>query len=247
MTSLRTLLSLALGALLAAPLSAGAAVTATTVSQPVTDPSVLVFVEPTGVPLTVSGTSNGGTGRLDLRCEGAATPVVDANVRPAASGVWTTTTVPGGRQRAERSHVLPARGAPRQRRHQPRRVRRQARDVPALARDRRRRRSEQRRPLRLPLLGAAAARPVDLAVDLHLRARGRLDDRADHVPHLRRRPSRAPDSSLPRPPGAPACSSITPTPTCRLRRPRSSTALPTPSACSRRRRRSRPIRARATS
>ena len=68
MTSLRTLLSLALGALLAAPLSAGAAVTATTVSQPVTDPSVLVFVEPTGVPLTVSGTSNGGTGRLDLRC-----------------------------------------------------------------------------------------------------------------------------------------------------------------------------------
>ena len=94
MTSLRTLLSLALGALLAAPLSAGAAVTATTVSQPVTDPSVLVFVEPTGVPLTVSGTSNGGTGRLDLRCEGAATPVVDANVRPAASGVWTATLSP---------------------------------------------------------------------------------------------------------------------------------------------------------
>ena len=94
MTSLRTLLSLALGALLAAPLPAGAAVTATTVSQPVTDPSVLVFVEPTGVPLTVSGTSNGGTGRLDLRCEGAATPVVDANVRPAASGVWTATLSP---------------------------------------------------------------------------------------------------------------------------------------------------------
>ena len=68
--------------------------TATTVSQPVTDPSVLVFVEPTGVPLTVSGTSNGGTGRLDLRCEGAATPVVDANVRPAASGVWTATLSP---------------------------------------------------------------------------------------------------------------------------------------------------------
>ena len=59
-----------------------------------TDPSVLVFVEPTGVPLTVSGTSNGGTGRLDLRCEGAATPVVDANVRPAASGVWTATLSP---------------------------------------------------------------------------------------------------------------------------------------------------------
>jgi hypothetical protein len=90
-TNLRTLLSLALGALLAAPLAAGAAVTATTVSQPAIDPSVLVFVEPAGVPLTISGTSNGGTGRLDLRCEGAATPVVDANVRPAATGVWTTT------------------------------------------------------------------------------------------------------------------------------------------------------------
>ena len=58
--------------------------TATTISEPVTDPSVLVFVEPAGLTLKVSGTSNGGTGRLDLRCEGAATPVVDANVRPTA-------------------------------------------------------------------------------------------------------------------------------------------------------------------
>ena len=32
--------------------------------------------------LKVSGTSNGGTGRLDLRCEGAANPVVFNNVRP---------------------------------------------------------------------------------------------------------------------------------------------------------------------
>jgi hypothetical protein len=90
-TSLRTLLSLAIAAVLAAPVAAGAAVTATTISEPVTDPSVLVFVEPTGFALKVSGTSNGGTGRLDLRCEGAAAPVVDANVRPTAAGVWTTT------------------------------------------------------------------------------------------------------------------------------------------------------------
>jgi hypothetical protein len=90
-TSLRTLLSIAVAAVLAAPVAAGAAVTATTVSEPVTDPSVLVFVEPAGLALKVSGTSNGGTGRLDLRCEGAATPVVDANVRPTAAGVWTTT------------------------------------------------------------------------------------------------------------------------------------------------------------
>ena len=90
-TSLRTLLSLAIAAALATPAAAGAAVTATTISEPVTDPSVLVFVEPAGFALKVSGTSNGGTGRLDLRCEGAATPVVDANVRPTAAGVWTTT------------------------------------------------------------------------------------------------------------------------------------------------------------
>ncbi|MDX6536031.1 MAG: hypothetical protein QOD37_372, partial [Gaiellales bacterium] len=91
MTSLRTLISLAIAAALAAPVAAGAAVTATSISQPATDPSVLVYVEPAGVTLTVSGTSNGGTGRLDLRCEGAANPVVDANVLPTAAGVWTVT------------------------------------------------------------------------------------------------------------------------------------------------------------
>jgi hypothetical protein len=90
-TSLRTLLSLAVAALLAAPVAAGAAVTATTISEPVTDPSVLVYVEPTGLTLKVSGTSDGGTGRLDLRCEGAASPVADDNVRPTATGVWATT------------------------------------------------------------------------------------------------------------------------------------------------------------
>jgi hypothetical protein len=90
-TNLRTILSIALAALFAAPVAAGAAVTATTISEPVSDPSVLVFVEPAGTTLRVSGTSNGGIGRLDLRCEGAATAVVDGNVRPTAAGVWTTT------------------------------------------------------------------------------------------------------------------------------------------------------------
>jgi hypothetical protein len=90
-TSLRTVLTLALAALFAAPVAAGAAVTATTISEPVNDPSVLVFVEPAGTPFRVSGTSNGGTDRLDLRCEGARTPVVFNNVRPTAAGVWTTT------------------------------------------------------------------------------------------------------------------------------------------------------------
>ena len=91
MTSLRTSLSLALAALFALPVAAGAAVTATTISEPVSDPSVLVYVEPAGSTLKVSGTSNGGVGRLDLRCEGAATPVVFDNVRPTAAGVWSTT------------------------------------------------------------------------------------------------------------------------------------------------------------
>jgi hypothetical protein len=93
-TSLRTLLSLALlaiSAVLAVPIAAGAAVTATTISEPASDPSVVVFVEPAGLTLKVSGTSNGGTDRLDLRCEGAADAVVDANVRPSAAGVWTAT------------------------------------------------------------------------------------------------------------------------------------------------------------
>jgi hypothetical protein len=90
-TSLRTLLSLALAAFLAVPVAAGAAVTATTISEPVGDPSVVVSVDPAGTTLKVSGTSNGGTGRLDLRCEGAANPVADDNVRPTAAGVWTTT------------------------------------------------------------------------------------------------------------------------------------------------------------
>ena len=94
MNRLRTLLSLALAALFVVPVTAGAAVTATTISQPATDPSVLVYTEPAGTTLTVSGTSNGGTGRLDLRCEGAPTPVVNDNVRPTAAGVWTIALSP---------------------------------------------------------------------------------------------------------------------------------------------------------
>ena len=92
-TNLRTALSLVLLALFAVPVAAGAAVTATTISEPVGDPSVLVYVEPAGMTLKVSGTSNGGNDRLDLRCEGvaAADVVVDGNVRPTAAGVWTTT------------------------------------------------------------------------------------------------------------------------------------------------------------
>jgi hypothetical protein len=90
-TSLRTALSLVFTALLAVPAVAGAAVTATTISEPVSDPSVLVFVEPAGTTYKVSGTSNGGTGRLDLRCEGASPAVAVDNVRPTAAGVWTTT------------------------------------------------------------------------------------------------------------------------------------------------------------
>ena len=84
-TSLRTSLRLVLVALFAAPAAAGAAVTATSISEPATDPSVFVYVEPTGLTLKVSGTSNGGVGRLDLRCEGAANPVAFDNVRPTAA------------------------------------------------------------------------------------------------------------------------------------------------------------------
>ena len=71
MTNLRTFLSLAILSLLAVPAAAGAAVTATTISEPVGDPSVLVYVEPAGATLKVSGTSNGGRDLLDVRCEGS--------------------------------------------------------------------------------------------------------------------------------------------------------------------------------
>ena len=94
MISLRTTLSLALATVFAVPVAAGAAVTATAISAPATDPSVFVYTEPAGTPLVVSGTSNGGIGRLDLRCEGAAAAVVDDNVRPTATGVWTVTLSP---------------------------------------------------------------------------------------------------------------------------------------------------------
>ena len=91
MTNLRTFLSLVILSLLAVPAAAGAAVTATTISEPVGDPSVLVYVEPAGATLKVSGTSNGGRDMLDVRCEGSATAVLAANVRPTTAGVWTTT------------------------------------------------------------------------------------------------------------------------------------------------------------
>ena len=87
-TSLRTSLSLALAAVFAVPAAAGAAVTATTISEPATDPSVLVYTEPAGTTLKVSGTSNGGVARLDLRCEGAAAPIVETTCarRPPGPG-----------------------------------------------------------------------------------------------------------------------------------------------------------------
>ena len=97
MTNLRTLLSLAILALLAVPVAAGAAVTATTISEPVGDPSVLVYVEPAGTTLKVSGTSNGGTGQLDVRCEGARRPSSPPTCVPRRAGVWTTTLSAGGR------------------------------------------------------------------------------------------------------------------------------------------------------
>ena len=158
MTSLRTLLSLALAALFAAPVAAGAAVTATTISEPVSDPS-RARVRGAG------GHDAQGQRHVErrhrpprpaLRGRGDRRSSTTTSARrPPASGRRRSRSAAG--QQADAAHVLPARRAPRQRGHQSHRLPGQARDVPALARDRRRRRSQQRRAVRLPLLGAAAA------------------------------------------------------------------------------------------
>ena len=152
----------------------------------------------------------------------------------------------GRRQQADAAHVLPARRAPRQRGHQPHRLRGQARDVPAFPRDRRRRRPEQRRPVRLPLLGAPVARALDLAVGVQLRPGRRLDDLADDVPHLG---LGVPVRGLHRPrhlgPRRRAHRSRQRVHALQ-RRPCSSTARPTRSGCWPRRRPCRPTRAPAT-
>ena len=113
MTNLRTFLSLAILSLLAVPAAAGAAVTATTISEPVGDPSVLVYVEPAGTTLKVSGTSNGGRDLLDVRCEGSATAVLAANVRPTTAGVWTTTLSAADVDKVPQWSRRPARRSPR--------------------------------------------------------------------------------------------------------------------------------------
>ena len=247
MTSLRTSLSLALAALFALPVAAGAAVTATTISEPVSDPSVLVYVEPAGSTLKVSGTSNGGVGRLDLRCEGAATPVVFDNVRPTAAGVWTTTlsvaqvsrltprtcylhavphgnagtnrnAFPGKRVMFQRSRVTAVVGGPNN--GVPYDFRYWAPQLMG--------RSIWQSVSNCGLAGASTITPDTLPrLGLGLPVR-----RLHRHQHLR---------------AAPACSSIASTPSRRTARPRSSRARPTRSACWRRRPPWRPTRARATS
>ena len=232
--------------LFAVPLAADAAVTATTISEPVNDPTVLVFVEPAGTPFRISGTSNGGTDRLDLRCEGAGPPWCSTTSARTAAGVWTTRSR-RQRERAVRPDVLPARRAAQQRRHQPHRLPGQARAVPALA--------------YVPPWSAAPTTACRTTSPTGRRsspgARSGSPSRTAASQAPRRSPPPRSDLSASAFPcagfvepehrrAARASSSTRPTPSAVARPPRSSAARSTRSGCSRRRPRSRPTRARAS-
>ena len=87
----RTFIAAALVALVAPIAAQAAPVTATGLTAPATDPTVLTYAEPAGTTLAVTGTSNGGANLLDIRCEGSNRPLLATRLRPAASGAWTVT------------------------------------------------------------------------------------------------------------------------------------------------------------
>ena len=161
-------------------------------------------------------------------------PVVNDNVRPTAAGVWTTTlsvaAVSALTPRTCYLHAVPHGNAGTNRTAFPgKRV-----HVPALARDRRRRRPEQRRARTTSATGRRSShgRSIWQSVsNCGLAGAATIDGR--HVPLLG---LGVPVRGLRRarsPPAARACSSTTSTPTRRTAPRRSSRARPTRSGCSR--------------
>src|SRR5690242_19656355 len=92
----RTILRGAVAALatlgLAAP-QALAAPTRTHVSNPQGSPTFVTYNVAAGGSLPVAGTSNGGTARLDLRCDAGGSTLLKSNILPAANGSWSLTLV----------------------------------------------------------------------------------------------------------------------------------------------------------
>jgi PASTA domain len=80
----------AIGALCALAGPAIAAPTATKITLPA-DPSYITYPATGASGLAVTGTSNGKTAKVDLRCDGTIAIVLKAGVIPNASGVFSTT------------------------------------------------------------------------------------------------------------------------------------------------------------
>ncbi len=86
--SIRALLAVGALGVFAGP--ALAAPTATRITSPA-DPSYITFPATGPTSLVVTGTSNGKTAKVDLRCDGTVGLVVKANVAPNAAGDFSTT------------------------------------------------------------------------------------------------------------------------------------------------------------
>jgi hypothetical protein len=81
-------LAIAATGLLAGP--AGAAVTQTKIALPA-DPTYITYPATGASGLAVTGTSNGKSDKIDLRCDGSIALVLKAGVIPNTSGVFSTT------------------------------------------------------------------------------------------------------------------------------------------------------------
>ena len=81
--------SLAAVALLAVTAPAQAAVTRTQISAPAGNPAVVVTSASTPANVIVTGTSNGGSASLDLRCDASRVTLVHSGIVPRSSGSFS--------------------------------------------------------------------------------------------------------------------------------------------------------------
>src|SRR5664279_409137 len=81
---------LAIGALGAFAGPALAAPSETHITTPA-DPAFITFPSTGAASLAVGGTSNGKTGKVDIRCDGTIALVLKANLAPNAAGSFGTT------------------------------------------------------------------------------------------------------------------------------------------------------------
>src|SRR4051812_1455551 len=106
--------SLAAVALLAVTAPAHAAVTRTEISAPAGNPAVIVTSASTPANVTVTGTSNGGSASLDLRCDANRSMLVHSGITPNSAGAFSYRLgAPQLSSNARHTRVLPAPPHPR--------------------------------------------------------------------------------------------------------------------------------------